>query len=211
MKQYLADLLLKYTSGRMSRQTLVDELEIFDRKISQRLANRLYIEDLFLHNVVSWITTNEDQAYNAEEILMVLDALNGKGPLEYYCVLRVSNEMLDDYEMSILTISRDLLEKVSENVELDSLSSICLSDSAMSEWKTIRRKRISMRMELYKFKTITEWLAYQIEWLMWMMPKGRKTQICSSELIPIIQKYVSILSGSKKAYIKLGMNYVSII
>ena len=157
--QFLLNQLLLYRTEGLTHHALNQILEQMSGEAAERLQKEKRIEDIFLSQLLPWLTTVSEQAYQKEDIDCLIEALQGKRPLSYHCCIVISLDMLSEYEKQILAIAQEYLKEKRYD---------CLSERNQAVWRDIRARRSCTRMEFYTVETVTEWLAYQIEWLLWI-------------------------------------------
>lgn len=189
--------LISYQSGEISRAELEKEAEMILESIRERMKTELNISDIFLSQMLRWLTTEKYQAYQENEIQKLIDGLKGERSVRYHSFVRISQEMLFCYEKQILDIATEFLSK----------------RTVPGEWIEISQRRMHERTEFRSVTTIPEWLAYQIEYLLWLVKTVNRKNFDVEEetIIGKIKYFVSILSGKETALIEVGINSVSIL
>ena len=133
-----------------------------------------------------------------------------KSSLTYNCFVMISDSALTDYDKFILRTAKDYLQKEANGISVDEMENTCSS----VEWKTLQRERCQTKMEFYVFETVTEWIAYQLEWLLRIAisnTRMARLKLKKESLVSKIKHYSDILSGQEVASLVVGRNFVSVI
>ena len=194
----LLEKLISYQSNEISRNELENAAEQILDGVRERMQSKLIISDVFLSHMLQWLTTEKHQAYQKNEIQKLIDGLRGEASVRYHCFIHISQEMLSHYEKQVLDIATEFLTQ----------------KTVPAEWNELRQRRMHERTEFKSFTTVPEWLAYQIEYLLWFVMSVKKTTQFHLEeeiLLRKIKHLVSILSGKEPALVEVSINSISII
>lgn len=213
MINQLVEQLVAYQSGQLSRLSLEEFANQSFSSVAERMKQELRINDIFLYHVLINLTTVPEQAYQGEEIDKLIRALKGEAVLSYPWFCHIPESMLTDYAQQILQIANDFLERM-KKAAAEGVSYPWLSDANSMHWRSILRTRTGVRREFTEITMVPDWIANQIEYLLWIGMSDRIIALLNLDRMEIAQKiehYCSVLAGQKNAFLVIGNNFVSVL
>ena len=209
MKQILLEQLIAYRTCKLSREDLENNLDELYLSATEHIKNELDIDAIFVSLTLSRLQAAPSERYNNEEMDHLMEALSGHGFACYQSFYRISEDMLTSSELLILAIARDFLshkyEKIPEKM---------LNEENYCAWQSIMKYDRSRRTEFTKPATVSEWIANQIKYLLWIAISDKKTNLLKLEREELIQKidhYCRLLTGENVAFVTVGNDYCSVI
>ncbi len=191
---YLKEHINDYLLGRISKETLNHDLDALHHEVILRLKDDLYFEDLFLSALLPHLTTLPEQAYNDEELRLLLKALDNGQPFCLSCFITLSPRHLNDHDLKVLCLAEDYLKKGE------------LPESPLFENK---------RYEFEIPKTLPSLMSKDLLYLLWMAKKPEwvlfRKGLDRDDLKSKIEKQVSLLSGMQTAFVQIGVDHASVI
>ncbi len=209
MKQILLEQLIAYRTGKLSQEAFEKRLDELYFSAIEQIKNVLDINAIFVSLSLSRLQAAPSERYNNEEMNQLIEALSGNGIVCYQSFYRISEDMLTSSELSILAIARDFLshkyEKMPEKM---------LNEENYYAWQSIMKCDRSRRVEFTKPATVSEWIANQIKYLLWIAISDKKINLLKlerQELSNKIAHYCRLLSGEQIAFVTVGNDYCSVI
>ena len=209
MKQILLEQLIAYRTGKLSQEAFEKRLDELYLSAAERIKNALDINAIFLSLSLSRLQAAPGESYNHEEMNQLIEALLGHGFVCYQSFYRISEDMLTSSELSILAIARDFLSHDNER-----MPEKWLNKENDDTWQSIMKCDRSRRVEFTKPATVSEWIANQIKYLLWIAISDKKTNLLKleqKELSKKIDHYCRLLSGEQIAFVTVGNDFCSVI
>ena len=209
MKQILLELLTAYRTDNLSREAFEKRLDELYFSAIEQIQNALDINAIFISLTLSRLQAAPSEQYNHEEMDQLIEALSGRAFVCYQSFYRISEDMLTSSELSILAIARDFLSHNNERIPEK-----LLSEENDDIWQSIMKYDRSRRTEFTKPATVSEWIANQIKYLLWIAISDKKTNLLKlerAELIKKIAHYCRLLSGENVAFVTVGNGFCSVI
>lgn len=191
---YLKEHINDYLLGRISKETLNNNLDALHHEVILRLKDDLYFEDLFLSALLPHLTTLPEQAYNDEELRLLLKALDNGQPFCLSCFITVSPRHLNDHDLKVLCLGEDYLKK-----------------GELPESPLFKNKRYEFEIP----KTLPSLMSKDLLYLLWMAKKPEwvlfRKGLDRDDLKSKIERQISLLSGMQTAFVQVGVDHASVI
>lgn len=209
MKQILLEQLIAYRTGKLSQEAFEKRLDELYLSATEHIKNELDIGAIFVSLSLARLQAAPSEQYNNEEMDHLMEALSGHGFACYQSFYRISEDMLTSSELSILAIARDFLSHDNER-----MPEKWLNKENDDTWQSIMKCDRSRRVEFTKPATVSEWIANQIKYLLWIAISDKKTNLLKlerKELSKKIDHYCRLLSGEQIAFVTVGNDFCSVI
>lgn len=205
IKETFLELLTAYRAGELSQEIFEKKLDELYLSATEQIKDKLEINVIFVSLALSRLRAAPSERYNDKEIDQLIEALSGRGFACYQSFYRISKEMLTSSQLSILAIARDFVSHNGEEI---------LNEKNYCTWQSIMKCDRGKRKEFIMPATVPEWIANQIEYLLWIAISDRKTNLLKlkrEELTQKIAHYCRLLSGENVAFVSVGNDFCSVI
>ena len=209
IKETFLELLTAYRAGELSQEIFEKKLDELYLSATEQIKDKLEISVIFVSLALSRLRAAPSERYTDEEIDQLIETLWGRGFVYYQSFYRISEEMLTSSQLSILAIARDFLSRDGER-----MPEKFLNEENYHTWQSIIKCDRGKREEFAKPATVPEWIANQIEYLLWIAISDRKTNLLKlkrEELTQKIDHYCRLLSGENVAFVTVGNDFCSVI